>query len=331
VTGNGTQIRTPDDDLAEVMGVHENAWSQPFKLIAVRDIPEIITQDWLIEGLIPRYPNDGCAGYLFTPAKGRKSMLLSDIALSVSSGTPALGRFAVKRQGTAVGFFAEDPKGETSRRAHRQARARGIEVPPNFYLIDTPTIAIDSPEHQERLLATLKGVPDLAFVWFDPMIRFHRVNDNKAEELGPIHTFLRGLARQCPAAVFLLAHHTNHEGGPRGSTEYSAFGDFNLYGRKKNQITTEIYEIENRGGPPGKPFMFSVEDGASAGGPTLRLVAEDCEKVERSENTAIEEVLVAFRDSNPKATVKEGKQHLKALGIRCGSDKFWELWKDARR
>src|SRR5207249_2869736 len=99
---------------------------EPFGLLAIRDFPEIIEQHWLIEGLIPRFPDDGAAGYIFGPAKARKSMLLSDIAVSVASGTPALGRYEVKHSGTVVGFFAEDPRGETSRRIHRMARYREI-------------------------------------------------------------------------------------------------------------------------------------------------------------------------------------------------------------
>ncbi|HEY2749557.1 MAG TPA: AAA family ATPase [Polyangia bacterium] len=120
--------------------------SSTFNLIAVRDIPEIVTQEWLIKGLVPRFPDDGTAGYIFAPAKFRKSMVLADWALSVSSGTPALGKFEVQHTGSVVGFFAEDPKGETSRRIHRMARARGIAVPPNLHLIDAPAIAIDSIE-----------------------------------------------------------------------------------------------------------------------------------------------------------------------------------------
>jgi hypothetical protein len=305
--------------------------AQTFPLVAVRDIPEIVAQEWLIEGLLPRFPSDGAAGYLFGPAKGRKSLLLSDLALSVATGTKALGKFEVKHTGTAVGFFAEDPKGETSRRIHRIARARGVEVPGNLHLINTPSIAIDSPVDQERLHNTLTAIPDLALVWLDPMVRLHRVNDNRAEELGPIHTFLRTLARACPSAVFVLAHHTNHEGGARGSTDYPAFGDFNLYCRKKDQLTTEITAIENRGGPPGKPFQFQVQDGGTDAGPTLALVASDLnEDSDQEHDMAVEQTIIAFRHSNPGASTREGKAHLRALGLKVGSDKFWSLWKGAK-
>jgi hypothetical protein len=281
---------------------------------------------------LPRFP-EGAAGYVFGPAKARKSLLLADMALSVATGTPALGRYAIGHQGTVVGFFAEDPKGETSRRIHRMARGRGIEVPANLHLINTPAIAVDSEEHQGRLMATLQAIPDLSMVFLDPMVRLHRVNDNRAEEIGPIHTFLRLLSRSCPAAVFVLAHHANKEGDSRGSTDYNAFGDFNIYSRKKDQLTTEIVNIENRGGPPGKPFKFTVEDGFLEGqGPTMKLVADDLDEERDAEErgTALEQAIIAFRSSNPTATVRDGKKHIKSLGLKVSSDEFWTIWKGVR-
>jgi hypothetical protein len=167
--------------------------------------------------------------------------------------------------------------------------------------------------------------------WFDPMVRLHRVNDNRAEELGPIHTFLRTLARSCPGAVFAFAHHTNGEGGARGSTDYPAFGDFNIYGRKKDQLTAEVTNIDNRGGPPGKPFSFTIEDGFIEGtGPTLKLVVGDIEEVDDKHASAVEQNIIAFRASNPGASGRSCKEHFKTLGLKVGNDLFWETWKSCR-
>lgn len=302
---------------------------KPFDLIAIRDIPEIIELDWLIEDLIPRFSDDGTAGYIFAPAKARKSMLLCDFGLSVTSGTPALGKYKVMHQGAAVGFFAEDPKGETSRRVHRMARHRGIDVPANLRLINEPCIAIDNLEHQERLLSTLTAIPDLMLAWFDPMVRLHRVNDNRAEEIGPIHTFLRTLARACPKTVFVLAHHANKEGGARGSTDYDAFGDFNLYGRKKDRLTTEIHEIQVRGGSPPAPFAFTVKDGSNDAGATLQLVPSSLEEADEDTTMAIEQTIIAYKASNAGIGGREALTNLRRSGVKVGNNFFWEVWKRA--
>lgn len=303
---------------------------EAFPLVKIRDVPEIVAQEWLVEGLLPRF-DQGAAGYVFGPAKARKSLLLGDLALSVATKTDALGRYPVKRQGTVVGFFAEDPKGETSRRIHRLARSRGIAVPDNLMLLDVPALALDNSDHQARLMATLRGIPDLALVWLDPMVRLHSVNDNKAEELGPIHTFLRLLSRACPGAVLVLAHHANKLGESRGSTDYNAFGDFNLYCRCPDELTTEVHRIENRGGPPGKPFSFIVKDGHADAGATLELVAEDLTPEASGQRAmALEQTVIAFRHSNPRASGREALDHVRNLGLRVSSDDFWAIWKGTK-
>jgi hypothetical protein len=212
------------------------------------------------------------------------------------------------------------------------ARARGIPFPKDkCKLLNVPAIAIDSHEHQERLHNTLTAIPDLALVWLDPMVRLHRINDNRAEEIGPIHTFMRTLARACPKAVFILAHHANKEGDSRGSTDYNAFGDFNLYGRKKDRLTTEIKDIEVRGGVPPKPFAFSVEDGfIEAEGATMRLVAKDIEEADEDTASAVEQTIIAFKSSNPGMSGREAMKQLKQGGMKVGNDFFWEIWKGTR-
>jgi RecA-family ATPase len=294
-------------------------------------LSEIVEQKWLVRGLIPRYAADGTAGYLFGPAKARKSLFLADVALSVTTGTRALGAFAVEQTGTAVGFFAEDPKGETARRIHRLARGRGVEVPSNLYLIDIPALALDNPEHQERLAATLQGVPDLVFCWLDPFVRLHAIDDNRANELGPIHSFLRTLARSCPSAVFVIAHHANKLGESRGSTDFNAFGDFNLYARAPDELTTEVFRLENRGGPPGQPFQFSVEDGHSQAGATMRLVVPEPEKAMSSRDAALEAAISVYCRANPNASGRDCQEHIRDLGLKIKNDVFWEIWKGVRR
>ncbi|MCP4449335.1 MAG: AAA family ATPase [Myxococcales bacterium] len=303
--------------------------AEPFPLVGVREIPPIVEQNWLIEGLVPML-SDGAIGYLFGPAKSRKSLLLADFALSVATGTPALGRFLAPHQGRVVGFFAEDSKQETARRIHRLARARGVEVPHNLLLIDVPGLALDCGWQQQRLAVTLSSIDDLALVWLDPMVRLHSVNDNRAEELAPIHTYLRTLIRECSGATLLLAHHTNKSGDSRGSTEYGAIGDFNLYLETQSDKVTRVKRIENRGGPPGKPFRFSVEDGDTEEGSTLSLVASDDAPVAKVRGTDAREQILAYRRAHPDSSGNAAEKVLRANGLRLSRDNFLLYWKEAQ-
>jgi hypothetical protein len=303
----------------------------PFPLIRVRDIDPIYEQQWLVKNLIPRFANDGTAGYIFGPPKARKSLMLADLALSVTTGTGAIGgAYPVEHTGAAVGFFAEDPRAETSRRIHRMALARNVEVPENLYLFDVPALALDDLSHQGRIIATLSSVPDLALVWLDPMVRLHRANDNRAEELAPIHTYLRTLARTFPHAVVILAHHAGKTSDFRGSTDYPAFGDFNLYSRTADEQTTEIHKIENRGGPPGAPFRFTVMDGSCEAGPTMSLVYATVDKAKASKEDAIMESVRAWASTNPDGSGQACQAHVKQLGLKIKAQDFWNLWRDRR-
>jgi RecA-family ATPase len=307
--------------------------SEPFPLIAVRDIPEIVEQDWLVEGVLPRNDREGSAGYIFGPEKTRKSLFLADVALSIATGTPALVHFAVRHPGAAVGFFAEDAKGETSRRLHRLARARGVAVPSHLRLIDIPSLSLTDPDHQQRLLRTLRGVEDLKFVWLDPMVRLHSVDDNRANELAPIHTFLRVLSRACPQAVLALSHHTNKLGGSRGSTDFPAFGDFNLFLRRVDPYTSEVFRLDNRGGPPGTPFRYRAEDGRCDAGATLRLVVADATPAKEiaDDSDRAEEIVRRLMADNPRCSQRDAKMQLKAEGLRVGSDRFQGIWKRVKQ
>jgi hypothetical protein len=306
---------------------------EPFPLVAIRDIPEIVEQDWLVEGILPRNGQEGSAGYIFGPEKTRKSLLLADVALSITTGTPALGQFAVKHPGAAVGFFAEDAMGETSRRIHRLARARGVEVPAHLQLIHIPSLSLTDPNHQERLLLTLRGVEDLKFVWLDPMVRLHNIDDNRANELAPIHRFLRVLSRACPQAVLALSHHTNKLGGSRGSSDFPAFGDFNLFLRRVDAYTTEVFRLDNRGGPPGTPFRYRAEDGHCEAGATLCLVVADATPAKEivEDNDRAEEIVRRLVADNPKCSQRDAKKQLRAEGLRVGSDRFQGIWKRVKQ
>ncbi len=199
-------------------------------------------------------------------------------------------------------------------------------MPANLHLLDVPSLALDDPAQRARLTATLASVPDLAFVWLDPMVRLHTLNDNRAEELGPLHTFLRSLSRSLPSAVIVLAHHTNKSGGSRGSTDYDAFGDFNIFAATAGAHTTKVHRIENRGGPPGAPFTFTVEDDEVEGRATMRLVADDIE-ADEAEGAEVEQRIATFRASHPDLSASKALDHLRADGVKVSRSDFLRLWK----
>ena len=112
-------------------------------------------QTWLIQDLW----GQNAVGIIGGAPKCCKSWLGLDMALSVASATPCLGRFRVPTQGPALVFLAEDSLAAVRARleglcAHRHLDIRAL----NLYVITAPSLRLDhGPDRQllEAMLARL--------------------------------------------------------------------------------------------------------------------------------------------------------------------------------
>ena len=75
-------------------------------------------------------------------------------------------------------------------------------------------------------------------VVLDPFVRLHRIDENVSGEVAPLLAYLRELQRRHAIAVTLV-HHARKGAGTmragqalRGSSEFHAWGDSNLYLRR---------------------------------------------------------------------------------------------------
>ena len=110
---------------------------------------------------------------------------------------------------------------------------------------------LDHHSDRQRLEHTVQRIrPRL--VLLDPLVRLHGVDENAVAEIAPILGFLRDLQRRFGTAV-LLVHHSRKSGASRpgqalrGSSELHAWGDSNLYLRRRdNQI---VMTVEHRAAP----------------------------------------------------------------------------------
>ena len=90
-------------------------------------------------------------------------------------------------------------------------------------------------------------------VLLDPLVRLHGVDENAVADIAPILGFLRNLQRRFHTAV-LLVHHSRKSGATRpgqalrGSSELHAWGDSNLYLRRRDhQIVMTVEHRAARG------------------------------------------------------------------------------------
>ena len=193
------------------------------------------TQRWLIEQLW----GESSVGVIGGAPKCSKTWLGLDMALSVATGTPCLGKYAVPRAGPVLVYLAEDALPVVRERVAGMARHRGLDlVGVEIHVITAPTLWLDRDPHRTRLLETAKRLrPRLLLL--DPLVRLHGIDENNAGEVAGLLAYFRQLQRQLDLSV-VLVHHTrkNAAGGAasgqglRGSSDIHAFGDSNLYLRR---------------------------------------------------------------------------------------------------
>lgn len=200
-------------------------------------------------------------GILGGSPKSCKTWFAVDMALSVASGTPCLGRFDVERRSPSLIYLAEDDLSMVRSRIDCLCRHRGIDVARlDLHVITDPCLRLDLSLDQKRLSDAVEGLrPGLLLL--DPLIRLHRLDENSASEISGLLSFFRELQRRFDCAV-LLVHHTGkrQRAQPgqslRGSSDLHAFGDSNAYlARRENRL---VLTLEHRAARAPDPLMMEL-------------------------------------------------------------------------
>ena len=208
-----------------------------------------LTQQWLVDALWGRQ----AVGIIGGEPKCGKSFLALDLAVSVAAGVPCLRRFQTDQPGPVLMFAAEDAGHIVRSRLKGIARAAGADFDSlDIAVIDVPVLRLDHRSDRQRLEHTVQRIrPRL--VLLDPLVRLHGVDENAVADIAPILGFLRDLQRRFETAV-LLVHHSRKSGATRpgqalrGTSELHAWGDSNLYLRRRDhQIVMTVEHRAARG------------------------------------------------------------------------------------
>jgi hypothetical protein len=212
---------------------------KPAERLAVR--PE--QHRWLVEDLWA----EEAVGIVGGEPKCCKSFLALDLAVAVASGAPCLRRFAVRRPGRVLLYAAEDALDVVRQRIDGICRAAGVAIAGlDLQVITVPLLRLDLENDRRDLAATVAALRPRLLV-LDPFVRLHRVDENASGEVAPLLAYLRDLQRRHQLAV-IVVHHARKGGAHlragqalRGSSEFHAWGDSNLYVRRVgDQITLSI-------------------------------------------------------------------------------------------
>jgi len=243
---------------------------------------------WLIEGLWSAQ----AVGIIGGEPKCCKSFLALDLAVAVASGSPCLRCFPTAQRGPVLLFAAEDAALVVRRRLEGIAAVAGADFENlDVHLITVPTLRLDRRDDQQALAATVAALQPTLLV-LDPFVRLHCIDENAAAEVAPLLAYLRLLQRDLHTAVALVHHARKgaaHERGGqalRGSSEFHAWGDSNLYMRRiggQLQLSVEHRAAPGRSWLPlalrEDPPVLEIVDQQPAAVPARPSCRERIEKI----------------------------------------------------
>src|SRR5271157_260285 len=270
--GGEVSSATDDEPLMSVLPV-EPAWRLAERAEEHR---------WLVTGLW----SEQAVGIVGGEPKCFKSFLALDLAVSVASGAPCLRRFVVPKAGRVLLYAAEDALHIVRRRLDGIAAAAGAMLANlDIQVITVPALVLD------------------------PFVRLHRIDENASGEVAPLLAYLRELQRRYGVAV-LVVHHARKGGACvragqalRGSSEFHAWGDSNLYLRRNGEELT--LTVEHRAAPSSRPLVVELVQN----GPALAL-----EAVERARPVA---VTTPSLDERVTAALAEAREPLPFADLRA--------------
>ena len=285
-----------------------------------------LTQQWLIAGLWGRQ----AVGIIGGEPKCGKSFLALDLAVAVAAGVPCLRRFETDQPGPVLMFAAEDAGHIVRTRLQGIARAAGADFDTlDIAVIDVPVVRLDHRNDRQRLEQTVRRIrPRL--VLLDPLVRLHGVDENAVADIAPILGFLRDLQRRFETAV-VLVHHSRKSGATRpgqalrGSSELHAWGDSNLYLRRRdNQI---VMTVEHRAAPGLNDIEIELADDAQ--GPALRLRRQVPDEAVAAPDTAEQRIVAVLADAEKPLSQAQIRKRAAARNATVSAT-LQELIRDGR-
>ncbi len=220
--------------------------------------------EWLIENIWVQ----GGTGMLAGPPKTGKTWLIIDLAVSIASGTPFLGKFLAK-QGPVLIYSPEGPQSCLDDRIRQVAQRRGLDHKDLYiYIISSRDLLLDDKADQKTIAQAIDSVQP-SLVIFDPLAECFDGDENRSDDVSVMTKFLTHLAKQYGVAS-LVSHHivkttSGKQNGNkmRGSGALFGFGDSYLFldPLKNKQIKMEVVQ---RNGTPAEDCILELSEEDSA-------------------------------------------------------------------
>ena len=261
---------------------------------------------WLVTGLW----GEQAVGIVGGEPKCCKSFLALDLAVAVASGMPCLRRFSVSRAGRVLLFAAEDAHHIVRRRLEGIASAAGVALADlDIQVITSPVLRLDLDADRRNLAETVARLQPRLLI-LDPFVRLHRIDENASGEVAPLLAFLRELQRRHGMAVLVVHHARKGAGGVRagqalrGSSEFHAWGDSNLYLRRDGDNLS--LSVEHRAAPSPKPLAIEL---AQRGDALALEVADRREPVAPAPSSLDDRIMAALAQADQPLPFADLRAH----------------------
>lgn len=177
---------------------------------------ELATSDFRIEYLVDNVIPVGEPGLIAGRSKSLKTTIAIDLATSVTSGLPFLGRFPVKRRGRAAIFSAESGAAVMKETALRICRSKEVELDELElgWSFESPQIGSET----EMLRHTIED-NELDLLVIDPAYwALGEVADSlaNATKMATVLRPLSEISHRTNCAILLVAHTKKPQTGERG-------------------------------------------------------------------------------------------------------------------
>jgi hypothetical protein len=288
-------------------------------VLRINEIPlEREPRRWLIEDLW----GAAAVGFIGGPPKCCKSYLGLDMALSIATGTPALGVYKTRQQGPTLVYLAEDSLPVIRERVAALANHRGLPLDQiDLHVITVARLQLDQRDDLRRLYETARTLrPRLLLL--DPLVRLHGLDENNASDVAGLLSGLRHLQRSLDLAV-VLVHHTRKSIPPgmpagqglRGSTDLHAFGDSNLYLRREHGRLT--LSMEHRAAAAPDPIGLEL---VTTNERTIHLEVTQADPSERrrDQDASLDETVLVTLVGRSGMTRQALRQQLAVKNERLG-------------
>ena len=202
---------------------------------------------------------DGTILLIVGPAKSKKTFLTQNLALSIAMGNDFAG-FKITKPKKVLYYLAEGGYYPNRERLRKMAENISPDNTENFLIAFPPYMLINHKENYDEICKTIKD-SDAEVVIFDPLIRFHDVDENSATGMSEVFGKIKQLIEKLGISV-ILVHHTGkvQSKGGRGSSviigEYDSCITIHKAQDNYIRLTYDMRHVET---PPSNRIRFNPD------------------------------------------------------------------------